>query len=155
MTLATAQVGVDAAMFLLSMQRPYLASALWAMQRVQLPGLGTFAVDRRWRLYYDPEAAAAWSVDEVAGVLYHEVCHLLRAHADRGSALGADPLVWNLAADAEINDDLEEEAGVVLPAGAVMPASLGNPRACSPRSITSPCSGAEDRLPTTVRAPPR
>jgi predicted metal-dependent peptidase len=124
--LTTAHVDLGAATFLLSVQRPYLSTALWAVQRVPQVGLGTLAVDRRWRLYYDPQAAA-WSVEELAGVLYHEICHLLRAHADRAAGMGADPRVWNLAADAEINDDLERESGVVLPAEAVTPESLGQP----------------------------
>jgi predicted metal-dependent peptidase len=125
--LTTAQVDLGAATFLLSVQRPYLATALWAVQRVPQAGLGTLAVDRRWRLYYDPQAVAAWSVEELAGVLYHEICHLLRAHADRAAGMAADPRVWNLAADAEINDDLQRESGVALPAGPVTPETLGQP----------------------------
>ena len=60
---------IGAAGFLLNVRRPYLASALWSVQRVAVPGLGTLAVDDRWRLFYDPEVAAAWSVEELAGVL--------------------------------------------------------------------------------------
>ena len=34
--------------------QPYLAIALHSLQVVAAPGLGTFAVDRAWRLYVDP-----------------------------------------------------------------------------------------------------
>ena len=83
---------------------PYLARALFAISTHPLPGLGTLAVDNRWRLAYDPDILDAWSVPEIAGVLYHEVLHLLRDHAGRsGSRV---PEAWNAACDAEINDDL-------------------------------------------------
>jgi predicted metal-dependent peptidase len=83
------------------------------------------AVDAGWRLYYDPVALASWKVDEVSGVVYHEVCHLLRAHADRSSFADRKDL-WNVVADAEINDDLKAE-GVSLPGEPVYPRSFGQP----------------------------
>lgn len=78
---------------------------------VAAPGYGTWAVDKYWRLYIDPALLVgddAWSVLDASGVLLHELGHLLRVHADRATALPqpfSHPL-WNLAADAEINDDL-------------------------------------------------
>ncbi|MBI3978913.1 MAG: hypothetical protein HY331_12070 [Chloroflexi bacterium] len=116
---------LSAAALRLTRERPYLAAAIWAMQRVVAPGLGTLAVDRRWRLYYDPAAVDSWSVEELAGVLYHEACHLLRNHAGRAATFD-DRRRWNLAADAEINDDLRAE-GVRLPGVPVEPAALGLP----------------------------
>lgn len=107
-------------------QRPYLASALWALQPVERPGLGTLAVDAYWRLYWDPAAVEEWSGEQLAAVLYHEVCHLLRDHHGRADAVGAEPRRWNLAGDAEINDDLRAEA-IPLPERAVYPAAFGQP----------------------------
>ncbi len=110
-------------------QMPYFMRALFAAQPVAAPGLGTFAVDARWRLYLDPDllvGPCAWPVPMVGAVLLHEVGHLLRAHADRAAALAKpiDHLVWNFAADAEINDDLLA-AGVSLPEGVITPQSFG------------------------------
>ncbi len=120
-----AHTHLAAAAYRLVGSHPYLAAALWAMPRSPCPGLGTLAVDQRWRLYYDPETVLAWSVEELAGVLYHELCHLLRDHAGRAAAF-ADPRRWNLAADAEINDDLRAE-GIALPGAPVYPELFDQP----------------------------
>lgn len=110
---------------------PYLAQALFAMTPMASPGLGTFGVDRAWRLYMDPAllvGPGAWPVPVTAAILLHEVGHLLRDHCGRAAALPAprDDLAWNYAGDAEINDDLLA-AAVPLPSGAVTPEALGQP----------------------------
>ena len=106
---------------------PYLATALFEVVLVRSPRLDTFAVDDRWRLYVGPDALQRWSVQEVAGVLLHEVGHLLRDHHARHAEQEvANGLLWNLAADAEINDDLVA-AGISLPEGSVTPAVIGAP----------------------------
>jgi predicted metal-dependent peptidase len=87
------------------------------------------AVDPAWRLYYDPDTVAAWTTAETGSVLVHEVLHVLRDHSGRASAAGVGEEaagVWNLAADAEINDDLGE-ARLPLPGQPVLPATLGAP----------------------------
>jgi len=87
----TPRVGVSdattlmtAAAFSLALSHPYLGAAIWAIPRIPCLGLGTVAVDEKWRLYYDPLIVERWTVPEVTGVLYHEILHLLRNHADRG-----------------------------------------------------------------------
>lgn len=111
---------------------PYFARALFALAPVAAPGLGTFAVDRHWRLYVDPEMLGGpdgWPIPLAGGVLVHEVGHVLREHGPRADAVDpvVDRLAWNLAADAEINDDLIA-AGLALPEGLVTPEGLG----CAP-----------------------
>ena len=104
---------------------PYLASALFEVVLVRSPSLDTFAVDARWRLYVGPDALRRWTVMEVAGVLLHEVSHLLRDHHARHAEQEvAHGLLWNLAGDAEINDDLLA-AGIPLPSEPVTPETLG------------------------------
>ncbi len=106
---------------------PYLASALFEVVPVRSPDLDTFAVDAGWRLYVGVPALQRWSVEEVAGVLLHEVGHLLRDHhARHAEQEHHDPWRWNLAADAEINDDLVA-AGIPLPGTPVTPERLGAP----------------------------
>ena len=108
---------------------PYFMHALFAVAPVAAPGLGTFAVDAAWRLYMDPGLLVGpgrWDSPTVAAVLLHEVGHLLRDHAGRAEGLPTPrhQLAWNLAGDAEINDDLLA-VGVPLPEGVVTPAALG------------------------------
>jgi predicted metal-dependent peptidase len=107
---------------------PYFAHALFNVVPVAADGLETFAVDASWRLYLDTQVLAEWGPQQAAGVLNHEVSHLLREHAPRGEALGPqrNHLAWNYATDAAINDDLLA-AGVVLPEGVVTPESFGLP----------------------------
>lgn len=107
---------------------PYLAHALFRMVPVAAHGLGTFAVDRAWRLYLDPQALLDWPPDQAAGVLVHEAGHLIRDHAGRAGDLGprVDHRRWNYATDAAINDDLVH-GDISLPEGAVTPAGLGLP----------------------------
>lgn len=122
--MTTMPAELQAARLRLVKERPYLASAAWAIQPVQKPGLGTLAVDMWWRLYYDPAVITRWTVEELSGVLYHEIMHLLREHPERMQNF--DRIAANIAADAEINDDIIAE-GFQLPDGAITPASIGQP----------------------------
>jgi predicted metal-dependent peptidase len=108
---------------------PYFARALFALAPVAAPGLGTFAVDRHWRLYLDPTmlgTAEGWSIPLAGAVLLHEVGHVLRDHGGRADSVDSpvDRTMWNVAADAEINDDLIA-AGLGLPRGVVTPTAIG------------------------------
>ena len=83
-----------AARLKLSRDRPYLASALWALSPRERKGMmkdhgaaGHIGVHKYFRLYYDPEGIADWTVEELGGVLYHEVGHLHLPTADVGALL--------------------------------------------------------------------
>ncbi|MDA8062159.1 MAG: VWA-like domain-containing protein [Actinomycetota bacterium] len=119
-----------AARLLAVRSHPYLATALFALRPVAAHGLGTFAVDRHWRIYVDPAPLRGWEVREVAGVLLHEVAHLVRDHAGRAETLGVrtapEARRWNLACDLAINDDLDSD-GIPLPGNPDRPGSLGLP----------------------------
>ncbi|MFJ9875470.1 VWA-like domain-containing protein [[Kitasatospora] papulosa] len=112
--------------------RPYLATALFALQPVESRHVPTMAVDPHWRCYVSPAFVDRTPVEELAGVWVHEVSHLLRDHHGRGDRYAhrhglsgpAERLRMNIAADCEINDDVFGE-GLVAPEGAVRPASLG------------------------------
>jgi predicted metal-dependent peptidase len=96
-----------------SKRAPYLAAAMYALIPVEVPAGaigrgpdGTLAVTDRGVLLYEAAAIQRWTTEELAGVLVHEVHHLLRVHHVRAKAIGAEPELANIAEDMEINDDL-------------------------------------------------
>jgi predicted metal-dependent peptidase len=129
-------------------QAPYLASALLSLDPVVIDQsedppqhrleLDALPVDLAWHVYLDPEVLGQLDVPAVGFWLIHQVSHLLRHHGERypgGTpsttetplfAADGNQQRWNVAADAEINDDLV--AGSALrPDGAVTPDALGLP----------------------------
>jgi predicted metal-dependent peptidase len=131
-------------------QAPYLATGLLALELVVVDqsdrepanrfDLTAFPVDPAWHVYVDPDTLAAVDVPTVGFWLVHQVTHLLRHHAARGpharpggdttpsplSGRTPEDVIWSVAADAEINDDLV--AGLVqAPESAARPSALGLP----------------------------
>ncbi|MER7829839.1 VWA-like domain-containing protein [Streptomyces sp. NPDC095602] len=119
-----------AARYRAATDRPYLASALYALTVVESHRVPTMGVDRHWRAYVSPAFVAATPVAELAAVWLHEVAHLLRDHHGRADRLPAadqhDRYRVNVAQDCEINDDLIAD-GLPLPAGRVEPRLYGLP----------------------------
>lgn len=85
------------------------------MAGIPVKGLGTLAVDKYWRLYFDPEFVVQRNDGELAAIILHELLHLLYYHHKRGTRImGANPssrdrYLMNVAADAQINYLLREE----------------------------------------------
>src|SRR3990167_2691974 len=100
----------------------YLAAALWRMELRVAKGIGTMAVSKNWVCYIDPDVLQQWTAKEAGAVLCHEVWHLLRQHFDRCAAINADHMDFNIAGDAEINDDIDG-----LPNGVIYPSTLKQP----------------------------
>lgn len=102
---------------------PYYSAALFSCPISFTDEVDGFAIDSEWRIFVNPATAASLSVEEVAGSLAHEVNHALRSHIDRGRRAGVPPemqILWNVAADCEINDDLRydgltQRPGVIFP----------------------------------------
>jgi len=68
-------------------------------------------------LYYNPDMISELTFEEVAGVLVHEVHHVIRKHLQRTKQLPEHPMrghIANIAGDLTINDDLLR-AGWQLP----------------------------------------
>lgn len=92
----------------------YFRSYIMALVPKETAGLGTFGVTDDGILLWDPKMAEQWSVEEIAAVLIHEVCHLLQKHSTRRDKLASrmgdkfSAEKWNNAADCEINDDLHD-----------------------------------------------
>ncbi len=117
------------------------------------PDFRALPADTRWNVHLDPGTVAATPVEELGWWLLHGIGHLVRRHAERspdserspgsegaagragpgrgsGPASGGDrdrdARLWNRAADAEVNDDLEAE-GLPVPDGVLSPRALGLP----------------------------
>ena len=113
---------------------PYFDAALTGLIRCEVPDLHlksdivgmkpTMGVTDQGVLMYQREAIDEWSVDEIAAVLIHEIGHLLRAHAERCKSFGGHRAIYNIASDAEINDDIIQ-GGWKLPGEPITPSRLG------------------------------
>lgn len=118
-------------------QMPYLASILLRLDVWHAPGLGTYAVDERWRLYIDFDHAMTMeTVQQGADSLLHECGHILGEHARIARELGVGPreqYTWNVAADCAWNDDLEAAGCVSLRGIWVTPDQLGEPTGRTPQ----------------------
>ena len=107
---------------------PFASHAILSMVPVARPGLGTLAVDQHWRVYYDEAALQQFGVEQAAGVILHELDHLLKRHHKRATSLVRDGQweTWNYATDASINGDLRAQS-IPLPDGVVYPDKFNLP----------------------------
>ncbi|WP_436536548.1 vWA domain-containing protein [Actinoplanes sp. HUAS TT8] len=102
---------------------PYLRTALFAMVPVVTTAVPACAVDRRWRMYVNPDHVLALTVDEVAGLWLHELGHVLHGHAERWRLL-LEPETrqarFAVAADAAVNEVLTESSITLAPGRATI-----------------------------------
>ena len=103
---------------------PYFARILYAFRPLDAPGLGTFACDPSYRLYIDFEAVSQRGVRWCAEAMLHECGHIYNDHAGRSTehrVLPNERFLWNLSADAEINDDLVATGCQTIAENGVLP----------------------------------
>ena len=100
---------------------PYFAYPFSFVQFVQSTQIPTIGISEDWIIYYNKEFINKLTIDELAAALIHEISHVLRDHAQRAH-IATDMKVWNLAADAEINDDIAN-----LPEGSIYPYTFNMP----------------------------
>lgn len=107
---------------------------------------------------------SGWTPEACGTVIVHEMLHIYSRHEKRAKAHGVnllDPIqaeAWNLATDAEINDDLRD-AGCVFPTGedgavlGVFPEGLGcEPYLTAEEYFTAWMSAPEDQKPGDLSA---
>ena len=114
---------LQAARFALTRSHAYMSSLMLSLNFVEQPGLGTMAVDKYWRCYYDPEVFKKWNPEELKSALFHECNHLLRDHHSRGEHF-PNHQKMNVAADVEINPDVLA-SGLPVPKDWMMPDRFG------------------------------
>lgn len=118
---------------------PYMAHLLMSMEPIETPSLivqgnPTFGVDKRGRLYYNPECLAKWTLGQCSAVLLHEGLHVFLQHWKRClKKLGDDCndqaklMVANIAEDCTINPMLRD-AKIGLPDGGCFPERFKLPK---------------------------
>ena len=105
---------------------PYFSRPITVMDSIEAPGLGSFAVDKYWRLYFDPELLQQWTLTELSTVILHEAFHLVFNHHARLRFIHSEPTseeagMWNIATDMAINSILHVTPKARLPKGCVYP----------------------------------
>jgi predicted metal-dependent peptidase len=107
---------------------PYMASILLALRPVNSPGLGTFAVDKFYRLHIDFDKVTENGIDYCAQALLHECFHIFAHDSERADEHGVAPrdkMLFNVAADCANNDDLADAGCNELAEHTMMPAKIG------------------------------
>ena len=83
---------------------PYFIDHLMAVHFIITRDVPTLGIDKYLRVYVNPEFFSALDATERAGILVHEVMHVISLHGPRASAGGLlDTRIENIAADLEIN----------------------------------------------------
>ena len=104
-----AQRRLRAARLWIAANRPYYSKAVFACPIVPAAAPVRLGIDEDWRIHTSSEHLESLTVQQAAVELIHAVNHVLRDHAQRARNTGVDAataIVWNVAADCEINDDL-------------------------------------------------
>ncbi len=69
---------------------PYIAPYVYSLTPVERPGIGTMAVDKYGRLYYDPAFCETITLEEGGYVVCHEAWHLILRHCHRSMSIVGD-----------------------------------------------------------------
>ena len=96
---------------------PAFTRALLSVHPVKTDDVETAAVDKYWRVYYNPKWFGELKAEQAAAVLVHELWHLLRWHHVRATLVGVkkeEMLLWNMAADVEIHTNSGKLLDILL-----------------------------------------
>lgn len=80
--------------------------------------IGTMGITNSGKILLNPDFVMQLDKDELAGVMAHEMLHLVLAHHERKG--GRDSWIWNVATDMCINKALQDD-GIKLPKTALYP----------------------------------
>lgn len=100
----------------LLLKSAFFGTILISSPMVARSDIPTAATDMR-SIFYNPDFFAEMPVDEIMGVLAHEVLHIALEHGLRRQ--GRDPRLWNIACDYAINLMLID-CGFQLPKGGLI-----------------------------------
>lgn len=125
----TPKMKISTARYLAMGMCPYFSVMLYKLVFKEVPPgtlpMPTLGVTDRAVCLYEAEAVNAWTEKQLAAVIIHEINHLVRHHSKRCGT--RDKAKWNLAGDAEINDDLQAMR-LPLPGVPFVPENVPAPR---------------------------
>ena len=122
---------------------PYMAHYVFSLTPVQRHGLGTMAVDKGGRMYYDPVWCDKLTVQEGGYVVLHEALHLALRHCDRAlltlgtKASPKERLNYNIAVDIVVWEMLEGIAQHSPEGGVTLAKAMAKWPAIVPNSTTA------------------
>lgn len=79
----------------------------------------TAAINERGDLFFNPKFIEQLKDSELRGLVCHEILHLAFQHPFRIQA--RNPVLWNIAADLKVNDEIRDNQNISLPAGGLIP----------------------------------
>jgi predicted metal-dependent peptidase len=106
---------------------PYLAPYIYSLTPVERRGLGTMAVDKCGRLYYDPVFCDSITLEQGGYVVLHEGWHIVLRHCHRAEGIiGPNPTEkmrrnLNIAMDIVVWELMEAIAHMAPPGGVTFP----------------------------------
>lgn len=106
---------------LVAMEQPFFATVLFHLKEEETTQIKTMATDGK-TILVNPDFVETLTLQETAGVIIHEVCHVIFMHhlrmaeLDNGMGLtqGSIAKMWNAATDFAINGQLHED-NITLP----------------------------------------
>lgn len=114
---------------LLTQQR-YLSTAFYRQTVIFSEEVQTMAVSRNWQLFINPRFLDKIAVDEAAGVLFHELLHILTDSWNR-LVDAEDGRLREIAIEMAINS-IVLDSGMVLPGSGIKPEDYGLRRGLTP-----------------------
>jgi len=100
----------------LMFEQPFFGSLALTLEMIETSEIPTMCTDGK-SIKYNPEFVQLHSLDEIKGVIAHEVMHVAFQHMLRRGEL--NPEVWNIATDYAINQ-IVVDAGMTLPESALL-----------------------------------
>jgi predicted metal-dependent peptidase len=106
---------------------PYLAPYVYSLTPVERRGLGTMAVDKSGKLYYDPEFCNSITLEQGGYVVLHEGWHIVLRHCHRAEGIiGPNPTAkmrrnLNIAMDIVVWELMEAIKHLAPPGGVTYP----------------------------------
>jgi len=105
-------------------KRPWFGQLSCYLNMVENKLIPSAGIDLRGNLYYNPEWCDKLSDEQLRGLLCHEVLHLALQHIPRcGDRI---PLLWNIAADLQVNQEVKEDHNMALPPNPVVADNSNN-----------------------------